>query len=167
MGFTWDSNEISILSDPHFIDKLGHFVHHHDSEYYKFSMNVMGYQAMYYTQEFEKIVKGESSINSLKTEVKQVCRGMFSKIGDDGWEVSFRAEALIRNELAPSTHLPMGEVDYATDLVYSNTILFSLHETGNKIFNEWAQYTGLIENTEIISEIITHQTKEFTSTLEA
>ena len=167
MGFTWESNEISILSDPHFIDRLGHFVHNHDSEYYTFSMNVMGYQAMYYTQEFEKIVKSDSSINSLKTEVKQVCRGMFSKIDDNGWEVSFRAEALIRNDLSSLTHLPVGEVDYATDLVYSNTILFSLHETGNKIFTDWAQYTGLIENTEIISEIITQRTKEFATVLEA
>ena len=167
MGFTWDANEISVLTDPNFIDRLGHFVHSHDSKNYKFSMNVMGYQAMYYTQEFEKIVKSESSINSLQTEVKQVCRGMFSKIDDNGWEVSFRAEALVRNELDHSTHLPIGEVDYATDLVYSNTILFSLHETGNKIFTDWAQYTGLIENTKIISEIVTHQTKEFTTALEA
>jgi hypothetical protein len=74
---------------------------------------------------------------------------------------------LVRNELNPSTHLPIGEVDYATDLVYSNTILFSLNETGNKTFTDWAQYTGLIKNTEIISEIITHQTKEFTTALEA
>ena len=60
----------------------------------------------------------------------------------------------------------MSEVDYATDLVYSNTILFSLHEAGNKIFTDWAEYTGLIENTEMISEIIAHQTTKFATALE-
>ena len=144
MSFTWNSSDVTALADPHFIDKLGHYVHGHQAENYTFSMNVMGYQAMYYTAEFEEIVKSESSIEALKTEVKQVCRGMFGKTGTDGWEVSFRAEALIRNSLDPNKHLPLGEVDYATDLVYSNTILFSLHRTGNKTFEEWARNAGLI-----------------------
>ncbi|MDG1273062.1 MAG: hypothetical protein P8P46_01220, partial [Alphaproteobacteria bacterium] len=66
--------------------------------------------------------------------------------GADGWEVTFRAEALIRNELNSETNLPIGEVDYATDLIYSNTILFSLNETGNKIFERWTHNAGLIED---------------------
>ena len=158
MGFTWNSSNLAALADPHFIDKLGHYVHGHQTDNYTFSMNVMGYQAMYYTAEFEQIVKRESNIEALKTEVKQVCRGMFGKIGTDGWEVSFRAEALIRNALAPNTHLPLGEVDYATDLVYSNTILFSLHQTGNKTFEEWAKNVGLIINQEETTGIHDHPT---------
>ena len=158
MGFTWNSSNLAALADPHFIDKLGHYVHGHQTDNYTFSMNVMGYQAMYYTAEFEEIVKRESNIEALKTEVKQVCRGMFGKTGTDGWEVSFRAEALIRNALAPDTHLPLGEVDYATDLVYSNTILFSLHQTGNKTFEEWARNVGLIINQEETTGIHDHPT---------
>ena len=158
MGFTWNSSDLAALADPHFIDKLGHYVHGHQAENYTFSMNVMGYQAMYYTAKFEEIVKRESSIEALKTEVKQVCRGMFGKTGTDGWEVSFRAEALIRNALDPNTHLPLGEIDYATDLVYSNTILFSLQQTGNKIFEEWARNVGLIETLEEKPEIHSHPT---------
>ena len=146
MGFTWNSEDIASLADPNFIDRLGHYVHNDNSNHYKFSMNVMGYQAMYYTKEFEDIVKSESSIKVLKTEIKQVCRGIFGKNGTDGWEVSFRAEALIRNDLNSETNLPIGEVDYATDLIYSNTILFSLSDTGNKIFERWAHNTGLIQD---------------------
>ena len=146
MGFTWNSEDIAFLADPNFIDRLGHYVHNNNSNHYKFSMNVMGYQAMYYTKEFEDIVKSESSIKVLKNEIKQVCRGIFGKNGADGWEVSFRAEALIRNELNSETNLPIGEVDYATDLIYSNTILFSLNETGNKIFERWTRNAGLIED---------------------
>ena len=158
MGFTWNSSDVRALADPHFIDKLGHYVHCHQAENYTFSMNVMGYQTMYYTAEFEEIVKSESSIEALKTEVKQVCRGMFGKTGTDGWEVSFRAEALVRNSLDPSTHLPLGEIDYATDLVYANTILFSLHQTGNKIFEGWAKDVGLIAIAEEKTEIDSHPT---------
>ena len=158
MGFTWNSSNLAALADPHFIDKLGHYVHGHQTDNYIFSMNVMGYQAMHYTAEFEEIVKRESNIEALKTEVKQVCRGMFGKIGTDGWEVSFRAEALIRNALDPNTHLPLGEIDYATDLIYSNTILFSLQQTGNKIFEEWARNVGLIETLEENQEIHSHPT---------
>jgi hypothetical protein len=83
---------------------------------------------------------------------------MFGKVGTDGWEVSFRAEALIRNALDHNTHLPLGEIDYATDLIYSNTILFSLQQTGNKIFEEWARNVGLIETLEEKQEIHSHPT---------
>ena len=60
MGFTWNSSNLAALADPHFIDKLGHYVHGHQTDNYTFSMNVMGYQAMYYTAEFEQIVKKDS-----------------------------------------------------------------------------------------------------------
>ena len=42
MGFTWNSSNLAALADPHFIDKLGHYVHGHQAENYTFSMNVMG-----------------------------------------------------------------------------------------------------------------------------
>ena len=50
------------------------------------------------------------------------------------------------------------ETDYATDLVYSNTILFSLQQTGNKIFEEWARNVGLMETLEEKPEIHSHST---------
>ena len=54
--------------------------------------------------------------------------------------------------------MPLGEVDYATDLVYSNTILFSLDQTGNKIFEGWAKDVGLIVIAEEKPEIHDHTT---------
>ena len=118
MGFTWSVRELRVLDDPNFIDQLGHYIHGQQSNGYRFAMDVMGYKAMYYSKEFENLVKSESTISTLKTEVQQVCRGAFSKLGAESWEVSFKAEALIRNELDSNTHLPIGEIDYATDLIY-------------------------------------------------
>lgn len=164
MGFTWTTKELRVLEDPNFIDRLGHYVHGDQSGDYKFAMDVMGYKAMYYTSEFETLVKSESSISTLKTEVQQVCRGMFAKSGAEPWEVSFKAEALIRNELDSDNHLPVGEVIYATDLVYSNTILYSTHENANIFFNEWSKLHGLVDATKVTEEIFSHTPTNYSTT---
>ncbi|MBH68888.1 MAG: hypothetical protein CMM58_11090 [Rhodospirillaceae bacterium] len=164
MGFTWNAKEIQFLDDPNFIDRLGHYVHGNQSNDYKFSMDVMGYKAMYYTSEFEALVKSESSISALKNEIQQVCRGMFAREGKEAWEVSFKAEALIRNELDPVTNMPIGEVAYATDLVYSNTVLYSIHENANSLFAEWAHSRGLIEQTDQLEAIFADQSTQYAAT---
>ena len=161
MGFTWNVKQIPFLDDPNFIDRLGHYVHGNQSNDYKFAMDVMGYKAMYYTSEFEALVKSESTISALKTEVQQVCRGMFAKVGEEAWEVSFRAEALIHNELDPTTNLPIGEVAYATDLVYSNTVLYSVHENADSLFAKWTHSRGLIEQTDHLEEIFAEQPTKY------
>jgi hypothetical protein len=143
MAFSWNATDLPLLDDPNFIDRMGHFVHARQAEGYQFDMPLMGYQALFYTPEFEDVVKQETGVAVLKTLTHEVRRGVFSKTGDDGWEVSFRADAVIRNELDPTTHTPIGDVDYATDLTYSNTILFSIHETGLTTFAEWANENGL------------------------
>ena len=164
MGFTWTTKELSVLEDPNFIDRLGHYVHGDQSGNYKFAMDVMGYKAMYYTSEFETLVTSESSISALQTEVQQVCRGMFAKNGQDSWEVSFKAEALIRNELDPSNHLPIGDVIYATDLIYSNTILYSAHENANIFFTEWSNAHGLVNEPTATDEIVTQSAANYSAT---
>ena len=166
MGFTWSVRELRVLDDPNFIDQLGHYIHGQQSSGYRFAMDVMGYKAMYYSKEFEDLVKSESTISTLKTEVQQVCRGAFSKLGAESWEVSFKAEALIRNELDPNTHLPIGEIDYATDLIYSNTILYSVSENGDVLFTDWLKTHGLIGNSDFSKEIFSHPEAEFTMPLQ-
>ena len=161
MGFTWSVRELRILEDPNFIDRLGHYIHDQQSKDYRFAMDVMGYKAMYYSKEFEELVKSESTISKLKTEIQQVCRGAFSKLGAESWEVSFKAEALIRNELDPKTNLPIGEIDYATDLIYSNTILYSVSENGDVLFLDWLKTHGLITNPNFSSDVFSKPESEF------
>lgn len=145
MAFSWTATDLPLLSDPSFIDRMGHFVHARQDQGYRFDMPLMGYQALFYTPEFEEEVKRDTGVAMLQTLVHEVRRGVFSRAddNDDGWEVSFRAEAVIRNELDPTTHLPVGAVDYATDLSYSNTVLFSVHETALVTFADWAKANGL------------------------
>ena len=161
MGFTWSVRELRILEDPNFIDRLGHYIHDQQSKDYRFSMDVMGYKAMYYSKEFEELVKSESTISKLKTEVQQVCRGAFSKLGAESWEVSFKAEALIRNELDTKTHLPIGAIDYATDLIYSNTILYSVSENGDVLFTDWLKTHELIPKPDFSRDVFSKPEAEF------
>ena len=105
------------------------------------------------------------TISKLKTEVQQVCRGAFSKLGAESWEVSFKAEALIRNELDPKTHLPIGEIDYATDLIYSNTILYSVSENGDALFLDWLKTHGLITKPDFSSDVFSKLESEFALSL--
>ena len=167
MGFTWSVRELRVLEDPNFIDRLGHYIHGQQSNGYRFAMDVMGYKAMYYSKEFEDLVKSESTISTLKTVVQQVGRGAFSKLGAESWEVSFKAEALIRNELDPSTHLPIGEIDYATDLIYSNTILYSVSENGDVLFTDWLKTHGLIEKSNFSKEVFSQPDAEFTMPIQS
>ncbi|MDA1310747.1 MAG: hypothetical protein O2985_14225, partial [Proteobacteria bacterium] len=139
----WTAADLPLLGDPSFIDRMGHFVHAHQDQGYRFDMPVMGYQALFYAPDFEAKVKSETGIAVLKTLVHEIRRGAFAKTDEDGWEISFRAEAAIRNELDPTSHLPIGAVDYATDLSYSNTVLFSVHETALAAFGDWARSNGL------------------------
>jgi hypothetical protein len=144
MAFSWTATDLPLLADPNFIDLMGHFVHARQDEGYRFDMPLMGYQALFYAPEFEAEVKRDTGIAVLQTLVHEVRRGVFTKSDDeDGWEISFRADAVIRNELDPATHAPIGEVDYATDLSYSNTVLFSVHENGLVTFTDWAKANGL------------------------
>lgn len=143
MSFSWNATDLPLLADPGFIDRMGHFVHSHQEQGYRFDMPLMGYQALFYTEEFAKEVKSDTGIAALQTLVHEVRRGVFSKSGEDGWEVSFRADAVIRNELDPTSHLPIGAVDYATDLTYSNTILFSVNENALVTFHDWARTNAL------------------------
>ena len=143
MAFSWTAADLPLLSDPNFIDRMGHFVHAHQDQGYRFEMPVMGYQALFHTREFEETVKSETGIAVLRTIVHEIRRGVFANSDEDGWEVSFRADGLIRNELDPETHLPIGDVDYASDLVYSNTVLYSVHETGLQTFDAWVRANAL------------------------
>lgn len=143
MAFSWTATDLPLLANPNFIDQMGHFVHARQDEGYSFDMPLMGYQALFYTPEFEAEVKRDTGIAVLRTLVHEVRRGVFKKTDADGWEVSFRADAVIRNDLDPTTHTPIGEIDYATDLTYTNTVLFSVHETALPAFAEWARANGL------------------------
>lgn len=159
MAYIWNKEDFPLLADANFIDRIGHFVHSNTG--YRFEMPIMGYQALFYTQEFEELVSKESSIKALQPEVYEIRRGAFAKPGTEGWELSFQAKALIRNQLDLVTKLPVGKVDYATDLSYSNTILYSTNQEGLQIFLFWAQTHGLALEEPIIEEIISHQTTEF------
>lgn len=144
MAFSWTAADLPLLGDPSFIDRMGHFVHAHQDQGYSFDMPLMGYQALFYTAEFAEQVKRETGVAALQTLVHEVRRGVFRKTDDDnGWEVSFRADAVIRNELDPVTHLPIGDVDYATDLTYTNTVLFSVNESTLVDFASWVRTNGL------------------------
>ena len=96
MGFTWSVRELRVLDDPNFIDQLGHYIHGQQSSGYRFAMDVMGYKAMYYSKEFEDLVKSESTISTLKTEVQQVCRGAFSKLGAESVVQMYKNSLIIR-----------------------------------------------------------------------
>jgi hypothetical protein len=144
MAFSWTADNLPLLADPGFIDRVGHFVHAHQGDGYRFDMSLMGYQALFYAPAFEEEVKRDTGIAALQTLVHEVRRGVFAKIDEhDGWEISFRADAVIRNELDPTTHGPIGDVDYATDLTYTNTVLFSVHETALTSFTDWVHTNGL------------------------
>ena len=75
--------------------------------------------------------------------------------------MSFKAEALIRNELDPKTNLPIGEIDYATDLIYSNTILYSVSENGDVLFLDWLKTHGLITKPNFSSDVFSKPESEF------
>jgi hypothetical protein len=114
VAFSWTSVDLPLLTNSDFIDRMGHFVHARQDEGYSFDMPLMGYQALFYTPHFEAEVKRDTGIDVLQTLVHEVRRGVFAKIaGDDGeengWEISFRADAVIRNKLDPTTHLPVGD----------------------------------------------------------
>jgi hypothetical protein len=143
MAFSWTATDLPLLADPSFIDRMGHFVHARQGEGFSFDMPLMGYQALFYTPEFAEEVRRETGVAALQTLVHEVRRGVFKKTDEDGWELSFRADAVIRNELDPATHLPIGEVDYATDLTYTNTVLFSLNEGTLVTFADWVRANGL------------------------
>lgn len=143
MAFSWTAADLPLLADPSFIDRMGHFVHARQGQGFSFDMPLMGYQALFYTPEFAEEVKRETGVAALQTLVHEVRRGVFKKTDEDGWELSFRADAVIRNELDPTTHLPIGEVDYATDLTYTNTVLFSLNEGSLVTFADWVRANGL------------------------
>ena len=143
MAFSWTATDLPLLADPSFIDRMGHFVHARQGEGFSFDMPLMGYQALFYTPEFAEEVRRETGVAALQTLVHEVRRGVFKKTEEDGWELSFRADAVIRNELDPATHLPIGEVDYATDLTYTNTVLFSLNEGTLVTFADWVRANGL------------------------
>ena len=80
--------------------------------------------------------------------------------------MSFKAEALIRNELDPNTHLPIGEIDYATDLIYSNTILYSVSENGDVLFTDWLKTHGLIGKSDFSKKVFSQPEAEFTIPLQ-
>lgn len=143
MAFSWTAADLPLLGDPSFIDRMGHFVHARQGQGFSFDMPLMGYQALFYTSEFTEEVKRETGVAALQTLVHEVRRGVFKKTDDDGWELSFRADAVIRNELDPTTHLPIGAVDYATDLTYTNTVLFSLNEGALVTFADWVRANDL------------------------
>ncbi|WP_420403899.1 hypothetical protein [Nisaea sp.] len=143
MGFSWTSSELPKLADPHFIDAVGHLVHARQSDGYRFSMALMGYQALYYDPAFEELVKAETKIERLQTVVHEIRRGSFVKEGAEGWEVSFRADILIRNELDPGTNKPIGDVDYASDLEYRDPVLYATDEEGLPRFRAWCTELGL------------------------
>lgn len=144
MAKTWTAADLPVLADPNVIDAVGQFMHAHQAEGYRFEMPVMGYQVLLYDRAFADQVKTETGIADLKDLVHEVRRGSFVKPDPDGWELSFRAEALIRNEIDPSTRAPVGEVDYASDLEYENTVLYSVHDNGLEAFVTWAKANGVL-----------------------
>ena len=143
MGFSWTSSDFPKLADPHFIDAVGHLVHARQTEGYQFSMALMGYQALFYDPAFEELVKKETNIERLQTPVHEIRRGSFLKEGDDGWELSFRADILIRNELDTATKNPVGEVDYVSDLEYRDQVVYATDESGLERFRTWCKAMGL------------------------
>lgn len=143
MGFSWTTAEFPKLAEPHFIDAVGHLVHARQTEGYQFSMALMGYQALFYDPAFEELVKKETSIDRLQTVVHEVRRGSFVKDGEDGWEVSFRADILIRNDFDSGTGKPIGEIDYASDLEYRDQVLYATDEAGLSRFQKWCADLGL------------------------
>lgn len=143
MGFSWTTAEFPKLADPHFIDAVGHYVHARQAEGYKFSMALMGYQALFYDPAFEEMVKAETDIDRLQTVVHEIRRGSFIKDGADGWEVSFRADILIRNEFDTTSRKPVGDVDYASDLEYRDQVLYATDENGFARFQDWCREAGI------------------------
>ncbi|MEQ8333743.1 hypothetical protein [Nisaea sp.] len=143
MGISWTSSDYPKLADPHFIDAIGQFVHARQADGYQFSIALMGYQALYFDPAFEEMVKEETKIDRLQTVVHEIRRGSFIKPGAGGWEISFRADILIRNELDPATRKPVGEVDYASDLEYRDQVLYANDETGIENFKSWCREVGI------------------------
>ncbi len=145
MGFAWTAEDMPVLDNPNVIDRVGHFVHARQGQGFSFDMPVMGYEALYYVPEFVEMVRKETGLEDLVTLVNEVRRGAFIKDGDDGWELSFQARALIRNELDPQNHRPIGDTDYATDLQYTHTVLYSEREDGLALFEAFARENGILE----------------------
>ncbi|UUX51150.1 hypothetical protein NUH88_05530 [Nisaea acidiphila] len=143
MGFSWTTSDFPKLADPHFIDAVGHLVHARQAEGYQFSMALMGYQALFYEPAFEELVKKETGIERLQTVLHEIRRGSFLKEGADGWELSFRADILVRNEFDTATRKPVGEVDYASDLEYRDQVLYATDEAGLERFRTWCKELGL------------------------
>lgn len=143
MGISWNSADYPRLTDPNFIDAIGQIVHARQADGYGFSIALMGYQALFFDPAFEELVKRETSIDGLQTVVHEIRRGSFIKPGADGWEISFRADILIRNELDPTTNKPVGEIDYASDLEYRDQVLYAEDEKGIENFKAWCREAGL------------------------
>lgn len=143
MGISWTSADYPRLTDPHFIDAVGQIIHARQADGYEFSIALMGYQVLFFDPAFEELVKKETKIAGLQTVVHEIRRGSFIKPGADGWEVSFRADILIRNELDLTTHKPVGEVDYASDLEYRDQVLYAEDEKGIESFKAWCREGGI------------------------
>jgi hypothetical protein len=98
---------------------------------------VMGYQILYYDQEYRERVMAEIEMKALIDLVSQLRRGALIREGDGGWELCFKATALIRKKLHPVTHKPIGDIDYATDLDFDDIVLYSKTEDGLANFTSW------------------------------
>ena len=143
MGISWTSADYPRLADPYFIDAIGQLVHSRQADGYQFSIDLMGYQALFFDPAFEEMIKQETRIDRLRTVVHEIRRGSFIKPGAEGWEVSFRADILLRNELDTATSRPVGEIDYASDLEYRDQVLYAQDETGMEHFKAWCRDAGL------------------------
>ena len=143
MGISWTSADYPRLADPYFIDAIGQLVHSRQADGYQFSIDLMGYQALFFDPVFEEMIKQETKIDRLRTVVHEIRRGSFIKPGAEGWEVSFRADILLRNELDTATSRPVGEIDYASDLEYRDQVLYAQDETGMEHFKAWCRDAGL------------------------
>lgn len=143
MGFSWTIEDYPKIADPHFIDAVGHLVHARQGEGYVFSMALMGYQALFYDAAFEQMVKEETKIDGLKTVVHEIRRGSFVKPGADGWELSFRADILLRNEFDSAVQKPVGAVEYVSDLEYRDQVVYAKDEGGLERFRAWCSEAGL------------------------
>lgn len=143
MAFTWTAKDLPKLAEPHFIDSVGQLVHSLQGDVYGFAMELMGYQALFYDPAFEEMVKADTKIDRLQTVVHEIRRGSFLKRDPEGWELSFRADILIRNDFDRLSGRPIGQVDYAADLEYRDPVLFSRDEGGLGRFLAWCRDAGL------------------------
>lgn len=148
MQHVWNQHDLSELTDPGSIDRVGHFVHGNQDGGYAFEMPLMGYQILRFTDEFSTELKREGNLDQVRPLVHEVRRGSLKRNGDDGWELRFVAYALIRNELDPANGMPLGEIDYASDLEYSQIQLVADDEAGLYRFRSWVAKNGLLDDSQ-------------------